>query len=120
MMMMMIKNTRERHRSLNSLLFIVILVPESELLDELLTSYQSLLVATAEAIMDGRYVDLLSTSGSVKKAVVVVGHTITSTHRFPMVRTGGSTNTLNETRRRLETLSPCIAMVTIRHYEFEN
>jgi len=97
---------RERHSSLNSLLFlIIILVPESELLDELLTSYQSLSVATAEAIMDGRYVDLLSTSGSMKKAVVVVGHTITSTHRFPMVGTGGSTNTLDETRRGLETLS---------------
>ena len=38
------------------------------------------LTAPAEAIMDGRYVDLLSTSGSMKKAVVVVGHTITSTH----------------------------------------
>ena len=41
-------------------------------------------------------------------------------YRFPMVRTGGSTNTLNETRSRLETLSPCIAMVTIMHYDFEN
>ena len=41
-------------------------------------------------------------------------------HRFPMVRTGGSTNTLNETRRRLETLSPCIVVVTIRHYHFES
>ena len=46
MMMRLIKYTRERHSSLNSLLFIVILVPESELLDELLTSYQSLSVAT--------------------------------------------------------------------------
>ena len=46
MMMLMISYTRERHSSLNSLLFIVILVPESELLDELLTSYQSLSVAT--------------------------------------------------------------------------
>ena len=39
MMMLMIKYTRERHSSLNSLLFLIILVPESELLDELLTSY---------------------------------------------------------------------------------
>ena len=41
-------------------------------------------------------------------------------YRLPMVRTGGSTNTLDKTRRRLETLSTCIAMVTIRHYHFEN
>ena len=50
MMMMMIKYTRERHNSLNSL-FIVILVPESELLDELLTSYQSLSVATGYSML---------------------------------------------------------------------
>ena len=52
MMMLMISYTRERHSSLNSLLFlIIILVPESELLDELLTSYQSLSVATGESIL---------------------------------------------------------------------
>ena len=45
MLMLMISYTRERHSSLNSLLPII-LVPESELLDELLTSYQSLSVAT--------------------------------------------------------------------------
>ena len=42
--------TRERHSSLNSL-FIVILVPESELLDELLPSYQSLSVATGYSML---------------------------------------------------------------------
>ena len=51
MMMLMIGYTRERHRSLNSLLFIVIIVPESELLDELLTSYQSLSVATGWSML---------------------------------------------------------------------
>ena len=51
MMMLMISYTRERHSSLNSLLFIVILVPESELLDELLTSYQSLSVATGYSML---------------------------------------------------------------------
>jgi len=80
---------RERHSGL------LLIVPESQLLNKLLPSYQSLSIATAKALMYGRNMGLLKTGRSMEKAMIVIRYSVTAAHRLPVIRTRWSADALN-------------------------
>jgi len=83
---------RKRHSGLVCLLLIV---PESQLLNKLLPGYQRLSVATAKALMYGRNMGLLKTGRSMEKAMIVIRYSVTAAHRLPVIRTRRSADALN-------------------------
>jgi len=76
-----------------------VFLPESELLKEFPPGKQRLPLSPAKSRMFRRDMFFLLASRLVEKAVVVVGDSITPTHRVPVLGTGWVANTLDEARR---------------------
>jgi hypothetical protein len=82
---------RKRYSRLAGLL----IVPERQLLNKLLPSYQRLSVTTAKALMYRRNMGLVKTSRSMEKTMIVIRYSVTAAHRLPVIRTRRSTDALN-------------------------